>query len=178
MRLNMDDRRSIVKKAISARFDPPREQIEKDKEAFALRLYESAYPKKVKEWAAQAPKGWLHLDTCLRFNVSGHSIKLNISEGVPVPYNAGYCQQLIAINNDELRDEHMALDKRETDLKAERQSAEAQLTALLGRVSTLNRLKEIWPEGEPFFSHLAPRDRVDVPAIQVSDINRLLGIWA
>lgn len=179
MRLNQHDRNYIVKRAVTARFDPIRESLKKEEAQLGRELYDHVYSPKVRAWTKAAPKGWLYEDECLRFNLCGLQVSVSVPGGLPVPHNGGSCRpQRIPVLDEDLRDRYLNLQDRIKAESAEREQVRASLVGMLSRVGTIAKLKEVWPEGLPFYDDLQPRERIDVPALQVADINKMLGLAA
>lgn len=55
------------------------------------------------------------------------------------------------------------------------EAARNKLGIFLSSVSTMKKLKELWPEGEPFWLQLSDTPRT-LPAIPISEINNILGL--
>lgn len=176
-RLTNWDREQICNAAISAAFTPRFAAQKEAESALATEAYETVFPADVRKQAARMPKGWLHLDNCLRFNVNGMDLHLDvIGDGLPVPYDRVYCSRLGTITGD-LADRIIAHFGAKDELKAERDRAKRSLMALLQTCSTLKKLQQEWPEGEPFWSALAAKEREPgLPAPLVNDINKMLGL--
>lgn len=181
IRLTNMDRDSIISDAIKTSFRPRSEEIKRAEDALARRCYETVFPEKVRKQAAAMPKGWLALDNCLRFNVLGLDARLDVvGEGLPVPNRArGYCERLGSISDDALAAEvRTHLDAVEK-LKADRRKATDTLKALIYSVTTVKALRDVWPEGEPFFGKLSPKDSGKrLPAPRVVELNAMLGLVA
>jgi hypothetical protein len=179
MRLTNYDREQICNAALNGAFKPRFEALALAEHDLAIAGYESVFPADVRKQAGKMPKGWLRLDACLSFNVGGFDMRLNVrGDGVPVPYDGGYCRRLGTITGD-LADKIHAHFADVDKLKAERDTAKRALTAMLQSCSTLKRLQEEWPEGEPYWSALAAKANVPgLPAPRVQEINAMLGLTA
>lgn len=178
-------REGIAKRAVAASFDPRNQMLLAAEDALAREAYTVAFTKQELAAVAKIPANWVRLDACLRFNVAGLTITLDlIGEGLPVPYKVkgseygGWgCKPLVAIPHGDLADRVQAHANDKEDYKRQRRDALAKVEALLGSVSTLKQLADIWPEGAPFYSVLSERP-VLPPAIRVDEINAALGLPA
>lgn len=180
IRLTNMDRDSIVADAIEASFQARVTALDAAEDALARRCYEAVFPEKVRKQAAALPKGWLRLDKCLRFNVLGLSAELHVSgDGLPVPFGSrGYCQRLGSIADETLAASVRShLDEVEA-MKADRSKAKGAVNALVHSVTTVKALREIWPEGEPFYGKIGPKDGARLPAPRVVELNAMLGLPA
>lgn len=177
LRLTQADRESVRDRAIDAAFGERRKAIIAEEETFAQECFEHLFPASVRKAANSLPEGWLRQDKCLRFSFSGMQTTLNCSAPVRVPSGQSYgCHRLGEISDDSLRGRFHQIQSAKDDLKKTESEASLKLFAMLSRFFTLGTLKEGWPDGERFYSHLKPRKGASVPAIQVADINKLLGI--
>lgn len=181
IRLTNMDRDLIIADAVETSFKARREAHKAAEDALARRCYEAVFPEKVRKQAMAMPKGWLHLDACLRFNVAGLDAVLNVDgDGLPVPSQARkYCQRLGSIADEALASEvRVHLDATEA-LRNEERKALSTVKALLYSVTTVKALREVWPEGEPFYGKLAPKDGGSrLPAPRIVELNAMLGLAA
>lgn len=122
------------------------------------------------------PEKWLREDACLRFNCGGYSLTLRAKKAVRVASISYGCSQLGTVTG-ELADRAKAHAQATEGLKRERAEGERALLALLSSVSTLAQLEKTWPEGKPFYQRfMQARPGSNLPAVQVSEINKMLGL--
>lgn len=182
-RLTNLDRDTITAAAVAAAFKPRKEALDKAEDALAREAYATLFTKAELAAVAKLPENWLRFDSCLKFNVGGQRITLNATGGLPVPYKPKgssdggyYCHTIGTIEFGDLCDRIQAHAIAVESLKAERAAAARAVKALVYSVSTTNKFKEVWPEGEAFFSNLTPTTAANLPAIQVQHVNELLGL--
>ncbi|MFB0491985.1 hypothetical protein ABIE45_004571 [Methylobacterium sp. OAE515] len=179
IRLTNLDRDNVVAAALTSAFAERRASLDLAADRLGRTCYDSVFKASERKAAAAMPKGWLRLDSCLRFNVGGLDVVLNlVGEGVPVPGGAGRdCRRLGAVADPDLVgavQAHLADVER---LKDDRAKAKSSLRALLYSVSTVKALRELWPEGEPFLAGLASKAGAPgLPAPQISELNAMLGL--
>jgi hypothetical protein len=177
MKLTNKEHDNIIQKAIIAKFQPIRDGLRKRESEIALRAYKSLYDPAVLRQAAKLPKGWLRTDGCLRFNAGGFRIVLNTKDPVLVPSgNSGYCNDLGSLTGDISKEVQDFATEKEQAKKDEQVAAE-KLKALLYSITSLKRLKELWPEGKKFYAYLDEAAVIGgLPAIRFDDVNVLLGL--
>lgn len=179
VRLTNMDRDRVIDAAISASFAKRTEEQNAASDRLGRACYEAVFKAAERKAAAAMPEGWLRLDACLRFNVGGLNVVLHLlGDGVPVPGGRGHsCHRLGAISDTDLvtavQDHLSEVETLESDERKARKS----LRALLYSVNTLKALRELWPEGAPFFSHLEMRTgATNLPAPQITELNAMLGL--
>lgn len=185
-RLTNDIRTAICDAAVSHAFDPRFAEMMKVEEALAREAYETVFTAEERKKASAIPANWLRYDACLRFNVGGQSITLNLVEpGVPVPYrpkagkgHGGYgCNILGVIQHGDLCDRIQKHAQAVETYKEERRAAQRSVSAMLMAVTTTKRLREVWPEGLQFFVAFEDETaRPQLPALRVDEINSMLGL--
>lgn len=173
VRLTNDLRDIIAGRAVNHAFDPKFKAHKKVEDALAREAYAAVFPAAELAAIAKVPANWFRHEKCLRFNVGGLRIALCVEgEGLAVPY---YIGQYAAIQPGDLCDriqKHAGAVEAE---KAAMRSANAQLKAMLAKVSTLKKLREIWPEGQQFYAQYE-EVKTSLPAIRVDEINAALGL--
>ena len=184
VRLTNDLRDIICRKAVSHAFDPKKEALTQVEHGLAKEAYEAVFSDADRKAVAKVGKDWVRFDSCLKFNVGGLTITLNAAgEGFPVPYRIngyrGYsCNILGTVEFGELADR---IQKHANDLEAyeaERTKAAKQLSAMLSKINTIKKLREVWPEGAQFYSKYEVESVAALPAIRVDEINSMLGLAA
>ncbi len=176
-------RESIARSAINHAFDPKKEALSVTEDALACVAYAFVFSKKETDLVGKVPEYWFRLDSCLRFNVGGQSITLKLKKGLPVPYgtkngsDSGYhCHNLGVIPHGDLCDRIQAHAQALEAYKEQRRGAERQVKAMLDAVTTTGKLKEVWPEGEQFYSVYDDVAAPKLPALRVDEINAMLGL--
>lgn len=185
-RLTKYSRKAIASAATAHSFDPKSELLAATEDALAQEAYDSVIPAAEKKAAEAMPSNWYRRDACLRFNVGGYSLHLNlIGDGLPVPYKAkgeeygGYhFGSLGSIPAGDLCDRIQAHAQAKDSLRTERQKAYRAVITMLDGVSTVKRLSEVWPEGEQFCAKYGTTTSANLPAVRVDEVNAMLGIGA
>lgn len=174
------DRDNIVRAAGKGAFAARRLAHEAAGEALAFEAYAFIVTPAEQKAIAKLPARWWKRDKCLRFNVEGQRITLNVPEpGVLVPPSSGgYCETLGAITEGDLCSRIQAHAQAGEALKAEQKDAEAKVKALVYSVTTTAKLREVWPEGEAFYDGIESRSPSSLPMVRVAEVNAALGIAA
>lgn len=68
------------------------------------------------------------------------------------------------------------LNKKESKIKKKESEIEANVQAALNSVTTIKRLIEIWPESKELIPADISKASVLLPALQVEDLNKLIGL--
>ena len=130
---------------------------------------------------------WFEYAEDITFNVAGQTVRLG-QANIPVsqrrklaiPHHVWHSPLgvLTLAKNQKLvervRDWQGKVEKEKTDYT----TAILTLNQLLKSVSTVEKLKQYWPEGKDFFSSPPCQTRAasGVPAVQIEALNRMLGI--
>lgn len=193
MRLNGEMRHEIKRFAI-AKLDAQRHSFALVEQELLVDCYNAAIPASTRAMIAELEKHplhtnvrWMDYDTSLRFNVAGQTVALgqnHLPSGkhimFAVPHNFWH-QNLGTFTVDK----HPSLVARVRDWQGKVENEEANyklavktLDALLKSVSTVEKLKQYWPEGRDFFSSPPCQTRAasGVPAVQIEALNKMLGI--
>lgn len=68
------------------------------------------------------------------------------------------------------------LNKKESRIKKKESEIEANVQAALNSVTTIKRLIEIWPESKELIPTDISKASIQLPALQVEDLNKLIGL--
>ncbi|MBW3374676.1 hypothetical protein KYK31_11905 [Hymenobacter norwichensis] len=171
-------RESITNNATHKSFADQNDGIKQEENDLALELYKSIFTPDELKLANKLDKRWFHQDDCLRFNCGGYDLTLCVKIGVPVPYNKGYCSRLGNITG-ELAEKAQAFANKKNDIRDEQNKAYRAIKSLLYSVNTIKQLKSVWPEGAEFYAmydEASAKSKGGVPAVQIDEINKLLGL--
>jgi hypothetical protein len=172
-------RRDILARAMgdtNKAFQKQVDDIKKRENVIALRCYNTVFSAADRAKANSLPQEWLRDDDCLRFNVNGMHISLDIKEPLRVPPREGYCHQLGVITGD-LADQVMEVVNAKEKMREDHAQIRAKLDALLDSCTTTRLLETTWPEGKPFYGYLIDAEKEEkagLPAVLISDINKAL----
>lgn len=177
-------RECIARSAVAHAYDPKQEALALAEDALAREAHAAIFSESELKAVKKLPANWVRLDSCLRFNVGGLNIALcTQDDGLPVPYRIGdrrgyNCHTLGVIEPGDLCDRIQSHVQQVEDIKAARRKSLYKLEALLNSAPTIKRIREIWPEGEPFYGKYVDRPAVQLPAIRVDELNAELGLAA
>lgn len=176
-RLTKSDRDSVRERAVKFAFAAREQSLAEEEDAIGRATYAVIYPEKVRKAASQLPDGWLVEDACLRLSFRGMQDTIRLISGVRVPSNRRYgCNRLGDIADEPLSDRFLKLKAAKEDLTRERGEADRNIVALLDRFYSMEMMQKSWPEGARFYEHLRPRESSSVPAIQITSLNKMLGL--
>lgn len=185
LRLNKTDREEILNRALSDvrnKIGKEREEAKKEERQIAELAYDLVFSKELRMAVAKVEKlrsGFMRHDNCLRFSFRGMQTTLKLGDnhpGLPVPMSGGYCSNLGSITDETLIARWQAHEGNKKGIEERVVQARQVLWALLARSKTLAELEDSWPEGKPFYSLLQPKEKAQLPAVQVDEVNRLLGL--
>jgi len=178
VRLTQDMRALIAQKAVNESFRKQTETHAKMENAIGIECYKTVFDEATRRAVAKIPEKWLQEDACLRFNCGGFDLRLTVEKAPRVPSTGYGCRSLGSITGD-LADRAQAHAQAGETLKRNKADAQRALLVMLGSVSTIGQLEKTWPEGKPFYEkYLEARPGSNLPAIQVAEINAMLGIEA
>lgn len=176
-------RGTILSAAIAFAFDPKEKALAEAEDALAREAHASVFTKKIIDTAKSLPEVWILKIATMTFNVGGQKIELKASERLPVPAKdkndniarySGYITGTILPGD--LCDRIQGHAQTKEKLKEEKATARRQLEAMLAKVTSVKKLAEAWPEGEPFYSQYLTKEAPQVPALRVDEINAMLGL--
>jgi len=169
-------RETVARDAVNAAFDERRKTLAEVEAALALKLYCLFVPAVNRELMAKLPDNYFATRTEIEANVGGRHIKLVASVPCKVPYAKSGGRIGTLLPDDPMTiaiDEHL---RNKATLAEDEKKARAVLDAMLKSVTTVEKLRALWPDGEPHYRNLAPKATATVPALIVEDVNRMLGL--
>ncbi|WP_420959336.1 Nmad5 family putative nucleotide modification protein [Brucella sp. IR073] len=182
-RITKYTRDAIASSAIAFAFDPKEKALKQIEHELAREVHAYLFPKDIIHIARSLPKGWIRHISTLKLNAAGHAIDVAAGEELPVPATdkngntaGSYGYLTGAIPPGDLADRLQGHAQVKEKLRDERKSARRQLDAMLAEITTIKKLAEAWPEGEPFYSKYLEREAPQVPALRVDEINEMLGL--
>jgi Nucleotide modification associated domain 5 len=179
MKLTNWQRDKIIAAAIASKFQKQEKDFIKREDALARKAYNHLFDEGLRRKIKSMPDKWFQKCGSMRFNVGGQQHYLQLSENkmLPTPYES-HCA-LLGVLDGAIGDEVRAFANEKEQAKTDKRTAEAKLKSLLYSISTLKRLKELWPEGAEFYKGM-DEDAVKggLPALRFDDVNQLLGIKA
>ena len=181
-RLTKYDRNCIVANATRDNFDSNIDEAKARLKSLNEEIYLSIYGEDLISKIKDIPDDWFHKSYYMSIRLyNGYQMEIDFTDHRPLPQSASrYCGDTRTLLKDkDLGDKLMALDEEIKDLVNEKRVASTKLMSLLTSVSTLKQLKEIWSDGDIYYSHLTPTKKAyvnNVPAILVEDINKIFAL--
>lgn len=193
IRLTASIRESICMDLLIHRFREEVEDFIKRQEAFASRVYEDVYPRKVRDQMEALPEGWLPTGLCIgvqfgggtgytrlqfdgRGNISGKVYVLVSSHKGPESRRfqsrnrSGCCKRYEP--DHPLTKKYETLHAEAEDLVDRVNAAQRSASTALGSVTTIAALVNHWPEIEPF-TRAHSLAGVNLPALATQHLNEM-----
>lgn len=178
LRLTNTDRESVQRKALEFAFAERERGLRDEEDAIGRAAYAMLFSEKIRKSASQLPERWLQEDSCLRLSFRGMQTTINLISGVRVPSANHSCHRIGDISDEALSDRFLKFEASKDAVRRDRGEASNNLNALLSRFYSLKSMADSWPEGRQFYEHLQPREASSVPAVQITSINKMLGLPA
>ncbi len=176
MNLDVMTKEVIVNNAISFSFGGIEKSLFGEENEIGMSCYRDVFDANILKWLEKMPKGWLQLDSCLRFNVKGYDLRFKVEKAMPVPYSSS-CGRLGSVEDKDLIDRAKDFWDRKNKFQKDRESASRNLTAMIKNIRTLKKLEQSWPDGKPFYkSFIAIEKKGGQVAIRFDEINKQLGL--
>ncbi len=185
MKLTNAIREEIICHCLTHTFKARHERLEKARTVLADELYNLAFGE-AEKIARKLPAGWLSDMTYIEISCDGfswngrnpaqfanHSLKLSKPRLKPRVITKEFTIQRDAPHPckskaEAIVQEHVALYACEQELRQ-------KLTTLLASVTTLDKLREAWPQGSKFFPEARKPVKLPVPHELASQVNALMG---
>ena len=165
----------IASRAIRKKYTPLLDALKAQEQALAEEAYAHLFDPALRVAANALPDKWVRKCSCLKFNVNGWSLTLNIGRDVAVP-TTPYCSTLGSIvggPEERLQAHAMALE----NLRLAERDDYVKLKAFLSSFKSIRQMGALWPEGAEFYnSFLAAAQKENLPVNLTKDINAMLNI--
>ena len=172
-RLTKYDRQKMVDAAIERAFGQREKDLANLEDALLEDLYLKAFGRVKMSLVSSVAEQWIgswakeH-----RFEVGGMTFSIRGKNLRPQPRSS---YPVARINDEVLKNRCIAVTERRAALKKEIEQAKNATAALLGSVTTLKKLKEVWPEGKEIWSLIEDKPaRVQLPAVSIDQLNEVL----
>jgi hypothetical protein len=176
-------REEIIKNALHV-FDEERLKLAAVESDLAEQAWKALVPEEERNHAMSLPRHWFRKTDCFWLNAGGYHMHMDCNEKfLPTPY---YTQSETVLSRDKLGnlpEDHpvsvQILAHKETTetFKKRLRDARTALQTLLSNTTTTEKLKEVWPEGLPFYTDfLGKLSKASLPAVQTAELNRLLNL--
>lgn len=178
MRLTKDYRAAVVANLLRHRFSEPEQEQTRAELELATKVYLDVYPSNVRQLMEDLPPGFFERITKLRVQFGQEVTELNLPAArLAAEKHRGY-RVMFAQYEDTHQLFHVfqAFEAQKTELTRLRKAAEAQAWAVLSSVSTLERLKSVWPEVVPFLPPTNPGSPTRALALPMASVNQLFNL--
>ena len=185
-RITKQIREQIVENTLDHTFKARKEKLVKEHAALAERAYKELYKPSLIKAMEELGEKFICKEDDIQLNMKGQRRRLNFNgnfsyrlSDIPRVYKLMEKTQgqNALVPSDKLFD---AIDSHFDAVKAfdtEHEKASVNLSAMLESVQTFKKLRAIWPEGEKFYDmYDVDSEKPGVPAIFVSDLNKMLGL--
>jgi hypothetical protein len=175
MKLTKEIREKIASDTVKGQFAKREKDLKKAHHEMGMKLYNFVFDEATRKAVKKVPEKWLRHCDCLRFNCNGWNLRFNVDKPVPTP-NSSHCDVLGSVTGD-LATEAQELSKEEQKYRDDLSSAYRALITMLNELNTMKQLQDTWPEGKQYYGkYLKAKEGSTLPAIQVSEVNKILGI--
>lgn len=174
-RLTTANRKTIRDRVLAHRFKDAEDVLAVTEDALAFRVVAETFSMYEYDMIRTIPDGWLPKTKRVTCKLAEAWVSLEFIDWRPMPdFKISQCLVVLDANHPITEDfrEFQGIKKAIT---AERKTLEKSVDAALNAVSTIKALREAWPEVEPFL-HGLEKMKVNLPAIQTSDLNSALGL--
>lgn len=201
VKLTRGIRESIRNDMLRHRFSSEFRELVAERKAVAHAILRHVIPEDVLRRAADLPEGWLPNLHQFHVKIAGSFTELHLSggglygdilkaqpsdfkydrAGIPVPAKYDHRSALGILDRAGSQDElqlvtwHERVESETSDLTKRVREAMKIADGVLARASTLNRLRELWPEAAPF----TKRHEVGapaLPAVPTEELNKLFDL--
>lgn len=174
IRLTNDIRRVIVKRLNEHAFDKREAALLAEEHALAAKVYDAIYPAKHQKTMTALPKGYLPTRNEVTIYVGGARIGLDLSEERVCGCNT---ERFAVAASDPLGKAALDFAKKKETLADERSAAGREARSVLNSVTSVGKLREVWPEIDAFVKDIGPESRpVTALAKPIAALNRSLGL--
>lgn len=180
MKLTKALKDSIIEIVVNKTFEEREIQLEKERSAIFHKIVEESYPpgfkvtEKTKNWFAPLSRIMLHFEDSKGYTTDTYSIT---GGPAPVPYylikhiyNLSMTVRAKDLSR-RLLSEFMAHKEAIRKLKEDEATLEKKMSAMLGQITTVKKLKETWPEVEKYYTFEEPVKNPPAIIINPADIN-------
>lgn len=194
IRLTVSMKDQVERRLIHYRFKEEAETLVGDYAQLAEDVYEDVYPELTRKKMEGLPKGWLPHRPGIKVQLGADFTELSFSgkcygEIAQAGGSSGaqrgtqhlfpYSDQSSCVKQYEathdIASRYSELEGRYKDLEERIRAAKRAARSAMDSVTTINRLKEVWPEIAPFVESFENRPN-QLPAVSRPDLNGILGL--
>lgn len=181
MKLTKQLKEKIAEDILNHRFKADEQKLKAERHALAVAIYNERYNKADRDLMATLEDGWLPESDDFRARIGGNFDVFILPEKKRFRYRDGqhrFGPVLVAIDEDhKLSKRYDELTGREGDAKKARKASEVDVWAILNSVSTVDKLRDRWPEAikiiDPIIATV-PKSTANLPAIPMPELNARL----
>lgn len=185
VRLNELLRSDIRRRALQGAFTGEQATLVAKQAAFALKLYRAFVPEDVEQAANKAPQDFVQRSDEIRATVTNQKsddfrrhlyARFTLEKERPIPARMAYNHDFGTVDNLSLFNELEALNEEYRVISTKLEDLRHKVRNVINSVTTVQRLREVWPEVEQFL----PREAFEaaptkgVPALLVKDLTEQL----
>lgn len=174
IRLNSAIRDTIVKHLMAHRFEKQEKALEERKAALGDLAYQTviaALPEQEKGLLAQVPDNWLRSRTGLYFSFPGNYELVDLNGSRHLPEKLIRTHQIEG--DSKLAKAIVDYERARDSLKQDKRNARHAAQTALGKVTTVKRLLEEWPEIKPIVDKALPEaHQPKPPSLRKEDLNK------
>lgn len=171
-RLTTDMRRTIRERALKHAFAKRESDLNDARLVIGDAIYDHLVDEATRKALAKVPSDFIYKSTSAHVRIAGQDCHVPFPTRRPV--KRGSFLGVIDGSHDLAQDWNSV----ESDLKDVREQcrlAAVNIAGVLDSVTTLKRLRDVWPECEPFL-HGLERTASSLPVVQVDALNKVLGL--
>jgi hypothetical protein len=192
-RLTKTIRETIVKKAVEKATVVQNEEIKALENAFSAELIKFATGDKIEEltklkkqftkFISAIPKDFLirkdydHInkDSIVQLNIAGKAVNWGFEDEVIFPTNNG-CNRYVILADNPLSDMFDNIHNEKEKRKEIKETVRVNVWAVLNSVTTVKKLLEVWPESAELIPSGIEKPVINLPTIQIADLNNMIGV--
>lgn len=175
-RMNQTHRTEIREAALKDIYIPIRDDLERRRAELFDRIYNAAVSDDERKAMAGIDPAWLCMSQHFQVNAGGYVLSFMLKKAYPSKWNSRAYDR-INITDEGLIQEARDMQTEDEGLTTQYRRAYDSLFNLLDSARTFEALAKSWPEGEEYWKPVWEREKgQSLPAIQVSEVNRVLGL--
>lgn len=174
MRLTKSFRNSVIKALEDQAFKERQEALKVEFNAIRDAVYAEAIPQEVIEATKKVPKELLNIADSFRVRFGSDWEWFTFDKGSVLPNQSGALAFYDATSS--MAKRYFRYNKEMAKLHAERSAAKNKARALLNSVSTLKKLKEVWPEVSDTADSVLGEPKESSLPVSVTSVNRAFGL--
>ncbi len=177
VRLTKYVREQILNALLAHAFDAREKALEAEKFALGDAVYNDIYPEPLRKQMAALPDGFLLTDSDVKVQFDGQRFThVYFGERRLIAKSHEYSAARVYDAKHPLTARYDAWKKAKDDLDTEKSKAKSSAEAVLGSVTTVKKLIDVWPEVEPFAAPFNKESPCRAVAVPIQKLNAALGL--